>query len=64
MGKIDLFVDQDKKDLKDNIQAAVTDLDLIIQNADTMTLAQARQAIGKLALYQKKIIKYLATMIS
>ncbi len=57
LSKINLGVNQEKKDIKDAIIHAVTDLDLIITNANTMTLAQARNAIKKLAQHQKKIIK-------
>lgn len=56
-------VNQDKIDLRDTVQAMISDLDSIIGNANTMTLEQARQAIGALALHQKKIIKYLATKL-
>jgi hypothetical protein len=59
MAKIILAVNQDKKDLADAIVQAISDLDLIINNADTMTLAQARTAIKILAQHQKKIIKRL-----
>jgi len=59
MAKINLETDLDKKDFKDAYLQAIADLDLIIANYDTLTLAQARQAIGKLAIHQKKILKFL-----
>ena len=48
-------VNQEKKDVKDVAVQAVTDLDLIIANADTATTAQLRDAIKKLAQHQKKM---------
>ena len=63
MGKINLSVNQDKADLKGNIKQAIADLDLIIKNHKSLTLEQARDAIGKLAGRQKKIIKLLAAKL-
>lgn len=53
------MVNQEKKDIKDAVVQAVTDLDLIIANADTATISQLRDALKKLAQHQKKIIKRL-----
>ena len=63
MAKISLTVDQDKKDLKDAYVQAISDLDLIINNYDTMNLAQARQAIGKLAQHQKFMLKFIKSRV-
>lgn len=63
MSKIYLEVDETKRDLRDNVQQAISDLDLIIANASTLTLDQARQAIGKLARHQKIIIRRLVRMV-
>lgn len=53
----------DKKDFRENIETALNDLDLIIENQDTLSDVQVRQAIGKLALYEKKLIKFAATRV-
>jgi len=63
MAKINLTTDLDKKDLRDAYIQAISDLDLIIANYDTLTLAQARQAIGKLAEHQKKLLKFIKRTI-
>jgi hypothetical protein len=63
MAKITLDVDVDKKNLRDNVVQAIDDLDLIIANYATLTLDQARQAIGKLAKHQKIIIKRLVQLL-
>lgn len=63
MSKIPLDIDETKRDFHDNVQQAIADLDLIIANATTLTLDQARQAIGKLARHQKIIINRLARMM-
>jgi len=52
-------VNREKKDIKDKVIQAISDLTLIVNNADTMTLAQARQAIKKIAVLQRAIIKRL-----
>ncbi len=57
--KHNITVNQEKKDVKDAVIQAVTDLDLIIANADTATTTQLRQAIKTLAQHQKKVIKRL-----
>jgi len=59
MGKVTFAVNQEKKDIKDKVIQAISDLTLIVNNADTMTLAQARQAIKKIAVLQRAIIKRL-----
>ena len=59
MSKITIAVNAEKKDIKDKVTQAIADLTLIVDNADTMTLEQARQSIKKLATYQRAIIKRL-----
>jgi len=59
MSKILLAVNVEKKDIKDKVIQAISDLTLIIDNADTLTLEQARQAIKKMAVYERAIIKRL-----
>lgn len=63
MAKITLDIDLNKKELRDNVLQALADLDLIIANSATLTLDQARQAIGKLARHQRIIIKRLGTLL-
>lgn len=55
-----IAVNVEKRDFKAAVIQAITDLDTIITNADTLTTAQIRAAIKKLAQHQKHIIKRLA----
>lgn len=50
---------QEKKELQDAVIQAIVTLDLIIANAEMLTVDQVKQAIKKLAQHQKKIIKRL-----
>jgi len=59
MSKVILAINAEKKDIKDKVVQAISDLTLIVDNADTMTLAQARQAIKKMAVLERAIIKRL-----
>jgi hypothetical protein len=63
MTEINLDVDNAKKDLRDNVQQALNTLDTIITNADTLTTAQVREAIKKLAQYEKIVIKRLVAIL-
>ena len=63
MTKIILDVDATRKDLRDNAVQAISDLDLIISQADTATTAQLRMAIKWLARYEKIVIKQLVRMV-
>ena len=60
--KITVGVDQEKKDIRDAVVQAVTDLDNIIANIDGATNAQVKAAIKTLAQHQKKIIKRLVNI--
>ena len=62
MSKVNLAVDQTKRDLKSAVVQALADLDQIIANADTLTTAQIRAAIKKLAQQQKVVIKRLVVL--
>ena len=61
--KVNIVIDIDKADFKDNVLNAIDTLDTIIANANVLDAAQVRQAIGKLATYQKKIIKRLVQVL-
>lgn len=54
--KVSLTVNTDKKNLRDAVTQATTDLDTIIANFDTLDVAGVRLAIKKLAQHQRKII--------
>lgn len=59
MAKIPLAVNTDKRNLRDAVTQAVTDIDDIIANFDTVNV---RQAIRKLAQHQRTIIKRLVQL--
>lgn len=63
MPLVNIIKNPDKKDFKDNLQAAGDRLNTIIANHDTLTVAQRKQAIGDIALYMKKTIKFAATRV-
>lgn len=64
MPLVPIVENEARKDFRENIEAALSDLSLIVENQDTLSDAQVRQAISKLVLYMKKLIKYaVATRI-
>ena len=63
MAKITLDVDTTKKDLRDNVVQAISDLEVIISSTGALTLAQLSNAVRLLAKHQKIIIKQLARMV-
>jgi hypothetical protein len=62
MSKVNLAVDETKRDLRAAVVQALADLDTIIANADTLTTVQVRAAIKKLAQHQRVIIKRLVKL--
>ncbi len=62
MAKINLVVDQNKKDLKDAYTQAITDLDTII-NESSWTNQKVMDGLVKVAQHQKKMLKFMKSKI-
>jgi aminoglycoside/choline kinase family phosphotransferase len=61
--KISLTTNTDKKELTDQVTAAVTGLNTIIGTTKTMTTAQLTAAVKELAKYERAIIKRVIQLI-